>query len=130
MERVIKKELVGHLEGQGLLRNSQHGFPAGKSCLSNLLVFMRDSSERVDRGGKADVVFLDFKKAFDTVPHARLMFKLVAHGVEGKLIMWIGEWLKGRKQRVDIGGEESGWMEVISGVPQGSILGLILFTVF
>jgi len=58
------------------------------------------------------------------------MVKLVAHGVERKLLKWIGEWLKGRKQRVVIGGEESGWMEVISGVPQGSILGPILFTVF
>jgi len=59
-------------------------------------------------------VFLDFKQAFYTVPHARLMVKLVAHGVEGKLLRWIGEWLKGRKQKVVIGGEESGWKEVIS----------------
>jgi len=89
---------------------------------------MGDASERVDWGKKADVVFLDFKKAFDTVPHARLMVKLVAHAVEGKLLRWIGEWLKGRKQRVVIGGEESRWMEVISGAPQGSILGPILIT--
>jgi len=77
MERVIKKELVGHLEGQGLLRNSQHEFRAGK-CLSNLLGFMGDASEKIERGGKADMVFLDFKKTFDTVPHARLMVKLVS----------------------------------------------------
>jgi len=61
---------------------------------------MGDASERIDRGGKADVVFLDFKKAFETVPHARRMVKIVAHGVEGKLLRWIGEWLKGRKQIV------------------------------
>jgi len=62
MECVIKKKLVGDLEGQGFLRNSQHGFQAGKSCLSNLLGFMGDASDRVDRGGKADVVFLGFQK--------------------------------------------------------------------
>jgi len=90
----------------------------------------RNASEKIDRGGTAIVVFLDIKKAFDTVPHAILMVKLVAHGVERKLLRWIGECLKGRKQRVVIGGEESGWMEVISGGPQGSILGPILFTVF
>jgi len=77
MEHVIKKEL--------------DEFRAGKSCLSNLLGFMGDASERVDRGWKADMVFLDFKKAFDTVPLASLMVKLVAHGVERKLQRWIGE---------------------------------------
>jgi len=70
-------------------------------------------SVKAQKHHKANVVFLDFKKAFDTVPHARLMAKLVAHGVEGNQLRWIGEWLKGRKQRVVIGGEESGWMDVI-----------------
>jgi len=98
--------------------------------LSNLLGFIGDASERVDRGEKADVVFLGFKKAFDTVPHARLMVELVVHGVEGKLLIWIGEWLNGKKQRLVIDREESGWMEVISGVLKGSVLGPILFTVF
>jgi hypothetical protein len=77
-----------------------------------------------------DAVFLDFAKAFDKVPHKRLLVKLRAHGVTGGVLRWITAWLADRKQRVVLNGKSSDWMSILSGVPQGSVLGPILFLVF
>ena len=77
-----------------------------------------------------DVVYLDLQKAFDTVPHRRLMKKMAAHGIKGHLLQWVEEWLKDRKQRVVLNGCESEWKEVTSSVIQGSVLGPICFTIY
>ena len=77
-----------------------------------------------------DVMYLDFRKAFDKVPHKRLIERLLEIGIKGKLLSWIEEWLKGRKQRVVINSQASQWTEVDRGVPQGSILGPLLFIIF
>ena len=77
-----------------------------------------------------DVVYLDFKKAFDSVPHERLLGKLKAYGIGGKLHAWISDFLKGRRQRVNVEGEFSGWMNVDSGIPQDSVLGPLCFLIF
>ena len=89
------------------------------SCATNLLEFLEKATLAVDEGKAMDVVFLDFAKAFDKVPRERLLKKLYAHGVRGKTLRWIKEWLSDRTQCVVLNGEVSSWIEVLSGVPQG-----------
>jgi hypothetical protein len=103
-EKIIKKELVAYLEGNELIRETQHGFRKNRSCLTNLLHFFEAVAEEVDRGEPVDVLYFDFRKAFDRVSHERLLLKLKAIGVEGRLLCWIKDWLKERRQRVVLGG--------------------------
>jgi hypothetical protein len=102
LETVIRDAIVTHLERNRLISDTQHGFRRGRSCLSNVITFLDKATRLIDDGQACDAIYLDFAKAFDKVPTERLLRKIENHGIRGKLLEWIREWLKDRKQRVCI----------------------------
>jgi len=130
MEGLIRDGLMEYLLSEGLIANEQHGFVKGKACVTNLLETLDLITRALCDGHAVDVLYLDFLKAFDMVLHRRLIHKLKGYGLRENLLCWFRSFLNGRRQRVVLGDTVSEWKEVTSGVPQGSVLGPLLFVVY
>ena len=121
--------MVDFLVKNNLIYPSEYGLLKARTCLTNMLRFFEDVTKWGDEGSPVDIIYVDFKKAFDKVPHQRLRLKLKVHCIGSGMINWIEKWLIDRRQRVVVDGEVSNRKSDLSGVPQGSVLGLIFFLI-
>ena len=129
-ERVIRKNLVRHLEENMMINTNQHGFRKKRSCMTQLLSHIEQIYRSLNNDEEVDVIYLDFAKAFDKVDHAVLLAKLGLYGIGGQALRWIKEFLLNRKQTVVVEGHKSSFQPVVSGLPQGTVLGPILFILY
>ena len=122
-KKKICKHVLDHLERNNILTLLNHGFRSGYSCETQLVSTVHDLLGKFDSGSQIDMIILDFSKAFDTVPHSKLLHKIKLYGVDGNINAWLCDFLTNRM----IDGEESDSVTVDSGVPQGTVLGPLLF---
>ena len=121
---------MSYLNHNNLLFHNQHWFRSRVSCDTQLIQFSLDVYDTLKQGGQTDVIVMDFSKAFDKVDHQRLLLKLHRLGINTIVIAWIKSFSSGRSQSVVLNGEQSGACPVLSGVPQGSVLGSCLFLMY
>lgn len=129
-ERIVRKKLVEYCVANNIIVAEQYGFCSGKSCTTQLLSHFEKILEILDNNANADVIYLDFSKAFDKVDHEILLKKLKAFGIAGNLLNWLSSFLSNREQCVIVDGHKSTPAKVLSGVPQGTVLGPLLFILY
>ena len=130
METLVRDHIVSYMRMNNMFTPKQFGFLSWRSITLQMLEVLDKWTEALDTGLSIDCIYLDYKKAFDTVPHNRLLSKLKAYKFSNQILMWITSFLSNRIQRVAVNGEHSEWTRVLSGIPQGSVLGQILFVMF
>ena len=130
MERLLRDHIVDHMLNNNFFSIYQFGFLRGRSAVLQLLCALVDWTNTIDEGYSVHIIYADLRKAFDTVPHRRLIEKCRSYGLTDQIITWLESFLKGRKQKVLLNGASSKWEDIKSGVPQGSVLGPLLFLIF
>ncbi|MCG8078128.1 MAG: reverse transcriptase family protein, partial [Candidatus Thiodiazotropha taylori] len=130
IEHILHSQIMTHLDSHRILTDQQHGFRKRRSTESQLILTLHDLAKGLDEGEQIDAILLDFSKAFDKVPHERLASKLEHYGIRGNLLLWIKSFLAHRTQQVLVEGRSSDTAPVTSGVPQGSVIGPLLFLLY
>ena len=135
LEHIIVSNMNKRLAFESILADCQHGFRSRRSCETQLVQFYHDLVSNLDHAlnrdqKQTDAIIMDFAKAFDKVPHRRLLYKLKYNGIRGSTHKWISSWLSECSQKVVLDGQASDPVPVLSGIPQGSVLGAVLFLIF